>query len=951
MTQTRIVKAAGLWTSPSPLSAPLGSYSVADNCVVDRPDIITSRRGFSWLPYAYNASIGSTADQLFSFQGVLLVHTYIEGKWYRDTGISFAAYPGTYNIDDSRRHPQSAEVAQNFYFTADPGINVIDQATTAGGNTPTGIRPAGVQLGPLATSRVTATGVNHSDIPNSGFLGSNSAVAYVATWETLDYHGTPHEGVESAPFFVTSPTDVTFNNGTDATLGFATYGPGSGGNVQIQFPTALRTPVGTYNVGDPVLVSYSASATPFVSGTYTITTVGTVVDSTTGKTYINSIFYAFAGGGTPLNYTAGTGSISSGSKNVTVRIDIPQNGAIASGQYVSIYRSFQVSPATVTPADQYYLVNQHLLTAADLAAGVYTFVDNVPDSALSNPLYDNTQDGDPPDSSPQNDNSQPPPATDVALFDQRLWGACYTEFATYSISLLGTVPGVSLTAGDTITVAGTTYTAVAEGTALTSSTFTVYTSNISAGLNIRLTAQSLALTVAKYDPNVYGYYTSDSASLFQGDLLFRRRVGNSSTVVGVTVTLTVSVSRPAAWSPAGTSTAARQTNGLWFSKQNEPEAVPLLNRLSIGPQNCQIVRIKALRDKLYVFTDIAGVYTVANQYPYQVTLLSRTAFLLGSNTLVSFNDSLYCLTSQGVTKFDETGPTIISIPIEADLKRLYGLGLPTLIRNAVAVGYESYRKFILAMPTDPSDTTNTQAFVYDVVTKAWTRWTKPISAMTVVPQNDLLYATSPLNNKVSQERKLYTRTDYADEDFAVAVQTTGPSSSVTLTSAAGINPGDLLYQDPINNSLVLAVNGNVVTTKDSMSWFPGAGTVYPAIQTSAVYTPMFSGEPEMTKHYREVSFHFLTPAFTQGFAAFFSDLNPAEIDQSIAMGGFGEQTWQLFPWAQPGGPKNKRVTVPTGSQRASYMSVGFTLREAWAQWQLLGYTPTFEQISERGASK
>lgn len=911
------------------MSAPLGAFSVANDVVVSEPDLVEPRRGFSWLSYAFGAG-SDYANALFSFQGAILVQ--YGTKLAYDSGIAFTDLAGTNAPPDpTALRMQAVEAGQNFYYTSTEGIKKLDSPSS----TPV---LAGTPRGPAPTERSSPTHITGA--PAAGWMPANSQTAYVATWVRFDTDDTEHEGQPSTAVYVVNPADIAMDPGSDSL--------GKVGFTAIYFstdPVTVATGL-NYKIGDQISFSLDTPDANYPDGDYTLTGV----DVLFGGTMLELDWTTAVLGGAGITPT---GLISSGSKDVRVPINIP-TPYIDETYTVRVYRAEASLSAITPPRFQFYLANEHQLTAVDIAARGYSFTDSTPDSLLQDPLYTNTDDGEPPDSSLQNDNSQPPYCTDLCQFDSRVWGANYQELQSFSLALLGVGAPNGLQVADTITIAGTTYTGIAVGVPVTDTTFFVFTATGSPGLNVQQTAQSLALAVTKNAASPVDCYYTSGVEDVPGQMLIRARAPSTSQ-------FTVYASRPSAWGPeltatsvdALTSTADAATNGLWYSKQNQPEAVPLLNRLPIGPQNCRVLRIQALRDKLFVFTDIAGIWIVSNKYPYEnVNPLTKTAVLTGPDTLVNFNDALYALTTQGVAKIDDSGPQILSIPVESDIKSLFGTGLTNLRRSACAVGYESSRKYILAMPTDPPDTHNTQAFVYDVVTKCWTRWTKPMSSMVVVPQSDYLYVASSLNNKVSKERKNYDRTDYADEDFAVAI-TAADGLEVTLASVTDIAAGDLLYVDPVQNALVLEVDTdtNTLTMQQTVEWTLGAATVYPAIDTKVVYTPMFSGEPESWKHYREVVYHFKTPAFSLGNALFYSDLNPAEQEAPMALGGFGDPDWERFPWEQPGGPKNKRVPTATKSARVAYLSVGFHIRQAWNQWALAGYTPVYEKGSERETSK
>jgi hypothetical protein len=913
----RVLKTVGLWTSPSYASAPAGAYAVLDNVVCNYPDVLESRRGFEWLPYTFGASAAQGADNCFSFKGTLLVQA--GSALYYSSGVAFVDVGGTNSPPDPTvLRMKGEETGLSFYYTTSDGVKVLD----AVGNTP---RAAGLPAGPYCTTVSSATKLDGD--PDEGWLPEDSQTAYCATWLWSDANEVEHESTPSNAFYVINPPSFTVPAGDAARPGLPFFP--SRTFIQYTYPGH------GLSVGDVVNVTFNAADVNYASGDHTVLEA----------TYNTFVTKGGAAGPAP-DVTTQPCTVTTGTKNVSVSVDIPQT-AVDGGYQLLVYRAKASAAATASPRAQFYLTK----ATQPSVAGVYTFVDSTPDTLLQDPLYTNTDDGEPPDGSLQNDNSQPPYCTDVAVFDSRLWGANYQDLQTFNLSLLGCGSPNGLQTGDTITIGGITYTAGTDFPLYQRAYTPKPVELLTAAENIALTAQALALTITNNAASdVECFYTSGPND-FPGQMLLRSRVPGGAA-------FSVSVSRASAWSPVFTGTLTSvsntATNGLWFSKQNQPSAVPLLNRLTIGPSNCRILRIRALRDKLFVFTDIAGIYTVSSVYPYNVTLLSVTAVLLAPDSLVNFDDTLYALTTQGVVKVNEAGPTIISVPIEQDIKALFGVGLPTLRVKAFGIGYESYRKYLLAMPTDPSDTENTQAFVYDAATRTWTRWTRAFSAGVVVPQVDYLYVGTPGLNKVSVERKNFNRTDYSDESWTVTLNSfSGVTANVTSTTEPQV--GDLLYQGALARALITAVDETTpgvysLTTDDTVAWSLGVTTtVFPAIDNTVLSLPMAMGEPESKKNVREVSYHFRTPGFKMGNGLFRTDLNPELREVPFSLGGFGQVNWGAFAWTQNAVARNRRVSVPAYQRRASFFNIGFGLRESQAQWQLVGMTPVFEGMSERNS--
>jgi hypothetical protein len=655
-----------------------------------------------------------------------------------------------------------------------------------------------------------------------------------------------------------------------------------------------------------------------------------------------------------------TGTLSTAGRNVSVSFDVGPE--LTTSHFVRVYRSKSSTGYNVPPNQDYYLVNEIAITPGIIAAGVYTFTDSTPDEVLLDPYYNNVNgDGEAPDGAPENENAVAPLCKDLTTWDDRLWGANLTERQSLTLNLLGVSDGPvygspnGLQVGDSVTVGGVTYTAVSAAIGAASATeFDLYTTAIYYMFTqteaIYRTLLSLALTIAKHpsssvtaairDFNVYNPTTLPGQ-------MFLESYDPASSVFTFTTT------RTTAWNPdptAGLSSAAdAATNGLWFSKQEQSEAVPRLNRLSIGPRNNIVRRIRGLGERLYVFTD-KGIYTVSNTFPYRVDLLSKTALLVAPDTLADLDDALFALTSQGFARISDAGVGVISTPIESDVKRLFGEGLTNLQTLAQGVGYESYRKYIVTMPTTSGDTVNTQQLVYDVASKAWTKWDMPAACMIRVPETDFLYVASTTENRVSKERKNYNATDYSDESFSVTLSAAS-GKTLTLVSTTGITAGDMVYQSDLVRSLVTeVVDSTHVTVEDTLIWTPGLATsVYRGIHCRVIFSEHFAGVPNYLKHWSAVTFHFRSPGLSTATAVFSSELGPSEETVALSLQGWGQQPWGEFAWAQPDGPRNSRVFVTGNATRAAYLTVGLEMREAQGVWALYGYTPEVQVMGPRSS--
>jgi hypothetical protein len=914
-----VTKIAGLYTSPNTISSvPEGALRRADNCVINFPNTIESRRGFEAQTYSYGTT-DDRATALFAYEGHVLLQ--YDDKLAYDSGAAIVNYSGTNSPPDpSLLRMKAAESAQNFYYTTADGVKVLD----AYNGTPVGSGVPRAHLG-AAPQEIRLAGE-----PGDGWFGVDGQVAYLAVLGRRDAKDNVVLGEASTSGYLANPANYTIR------IGEATK-PNASAFVTVTSPDWSNGSHG-FIVGDKVSFTFDAAdAAYFVTGAFALTEVGSnyikytdAVNNASGLSKANTV----------------AGSLTSGSKNAVVTFNFGPE--IDDSFFMQVYRTKASLSADDEPVQDYYLVKEVLLEDV-LPATTYQFTDNVPEGLLLQPFYGNANVGyEIPDGSPDNENGRPPLTRDLEVWDNRLWGANYQERQNLIINLLGVGGTDGLQAGDTITVDGITFTAVTETATPGAAQFRVY--DVAWHLPseaVRRTAQELAVRISSYASSAINCYYTSGEDETPGELFLEAKEADEAV-------FSVYVSRASAWNPViGTdvgsavdSTADTATNGVWFSKIDQPEAVPRLNRLAVGPRNGRILRIKGLGERLFFFTD-RGIYTVSGQFPYRTDLLSKTAVLVAPDSLVDFDDALFALTTQGVVRISDAGVAIMSVPVEADLKRLFGEGLATLKVKAQAVGYESYRKYILSMPTDAEDTDNTQSLVYDVSTQSWTRWDKPIACAVVVPETDYLYIGRTDTNVLSKERKTYSRWDYVDESFAVTVSSHS-GRTVTLASATGVEVGDLIYQSALCHDIVESVVGNVVTVSGTQSWTNGMSTrCYKAIACDLQFQDNFAGDPHASKHFQYCTYHFKTPGISTGVAYFSNELAPAESLATMDLSGWGDTGWGDFAWLQPGGPKNKRVGC--GNSRCSYMSVGFRVTEGLGTWALYGYTLDFEPTSERNS--
>ena len=237
-------------------------------------------------------------------------------------------------------------------------------------------------------------------------------------------------------------------------------------------------------------------------------------------------------------------------------------------------------------------------------------------------------------------------------------------------------------------------------------------------------------------------------------------------------------------------------NRVYFSKINQPEAVPFVNYLDIGPRDKAIQRIMALRDSLVVLKE-DGVYIISGSAApnFSVRLSDSSALTFAPDTATSLNNLIYVLTSQGVVSVSETGVGVISRNIENKIQEIANAKFNYKLMSW-GMASESDRCYILWLPEKTTDTYATQAFRYNTFTRTWTRWTKPANCGVINPSDDKIYVGDASGRPyVLKERKNFERQDYSDREIVRGIGANAINGlTFTISSVAELEPGDSLVQ-------------------------------------------------------------------------------------------------------------------------------------------------------------
>lgn len=617
-----------------------------------------------------------------------------------------------------------------------------------------------------------------------------------------------------------------------------------------------------------------------------------------------------------------------GSRDITVTSTIPVG--VTTDWVYQIFRSAAVSSG-VTPSDDLALVYEGQPDGTDISNGYISITDITPEATRGAALYTNSnQEG------LANQNERPPKATDIAFFKSCVFYSNTTSKNRITVTLLSIGSPNGLVSDDTVTIAGQVYTGKS-AESIGSKQFKVFTGG-SASQNIRDTANSLIKCINRNSSSsVYGYYLSGVDDTPGKIMLEERGIGGAS--------FTFTSSRTSSWNPPSlpqTSSNDRFPNGLFWSKPNQPEAVPLVNFAQVGAKDYKILRIVPLKDALLIFKEEEGLYKLYGEYPqFTIEKLDSSAKLISVESPDVLNNRVFCLTDIGICAVSDD-VAITSRPIEQTLLELLGADDEGVRNNSWGMSYESNRKYYFFTQTSSGDSFATQAFVYDVFTMTWTRHI--LSKTTGVVIANQLYFADADSSYINKERKTFTYRDYVDFGYDTSISAVS-SSTITLDLIDDISIGDVLYQSATKFSVITAVDTitQQITVEQNPDFEVGSCSILKAIATKITWLPIVSESPAMTKKFHTAEALFKRDFIGTGYLTFASDLSPNEESHPIV--GRSTGTWGLFLWGQApwGGQAKKRgirTWIPRNKIMASQLTVSFEHAVGYSAWELQGIAIT-----------
>jgi hypothetical protein len=558
--------------------------------------------------------------------------------------------------------------------------------------------------------------------------------------------------------------------------------------------------------------------------------------------------------------------------NCGVVIDIPipiefgtSNTAIAPDTYYfRLWGTRTYNETTELGNDEMSLITERYVSAAEIALGKATVIDDTPDSFLGSAptLHTNLYNFPSPDEAGilqgvANEDAPPPQANDVAYWKDCMWYADYTYRPSLTLALIS-----NFADGDLVVVfiGATSMTLTARLAPGSATDFALINTFTDSAVNIRLTVANMCAAIS-----------AQARILGMGVDAFP--TGTSSTTPGLFM---VEASRP---SVVGVSelqfeTSAdfrfqttfgykfggfpvvpnSATNGLAYSKRFRADAVPPVNLLAAGPTDATILRAVPFRDRLLLFTDYGIHQVTGNTWADFVVSPFDLGFrLMARECVVMCDQRLYAWCIEGIVEIDDGGVTVISQAIEPTIESAIvnasGIGTPSgaqalslgrkvfaVYAFATAFASQHQVRFHYPQANDPANLRGCAYWLaFDTRTRTWTRGVFALAlfggyldsrscAVARISDDSLFCAnwSTGADTYLFQERRKYDANDY--RETARDGSTSAVYSQLTFQYQLPVVDGAVHWQQTLLNWDVGFVAGTAIPTSISLSYESGEGT-------------------------------------------------------------------------------------------------------------------------------
>lgn len=289
-------------------------------------------------------------------------------------------------------------------------------------------------------------------------------------------------------------------------------------------------------------------------------------------------------------------------------------------------------------------------------------------------------------------------------------------------------------------------------------------------------------------------YGTDSTPSIDGTYTVLTTPTNSTFTITVPIAITIVGTTGTEFKGSTFSTNESAGNRIYFSKYQQPEAVPIVNYLDVGPKDETILRILPLRDSLFILKETSVYRLTGDIAPnFSVSLLDSSTTMKAADAATIINNLIYTVTTQDVITISETGVSIVSRAIEDEI-----VPITTYTNFSTAtfgVAYQKDRAYLLFTVSNNNDDVATQCLRYNIFTNTWTVWDISKTCGIVNDFDEKLYLGASDENFIEIERKELNRKDHADRELSLEIPANALDGEiVSLSSVSDINVGDTIVQ-------------------------------------------------------------------------------------------------------------------------------------------------------------
>lgn len=186
-------RAKGLYTHPNPIGAsiPLGAFTKADDVVIDREDIVETRRGMK----LQGTTLSDQIKKLFNYRNRKFASHGSKIAYDSDGSETWIDFAGTFAAPSGATRIRAAQANKNLYLTTSAGIKkkatLTDEPVSAG--IPKGLDGSGATTGA------------------AGWMANNVQAAYRVVWGIIDANANKILGAPSQRIVVSNSSGGTRN--------------------------------------------------------------------------------------------------------------------------------------------------------------------------------------------------------------------------------------------------------------------------------------------------------------------------------------------------------------------------------------------------------------------------------------------------------------------------------------------------------------------------------------------------------------------------------------------------------------------------------------------------------------------------------------------------------------------------------------------------------------------